>query len=59
LGIFEDDPAFLVGVWTGIFLNNPAALKWWNTKKGMLSVELVELVDRALTTEWANSNQRN
>ena len=55
LGVFEDDPAFLAGVWTAMFLNNPAALKWWDSKKALLPVDTVGLVDAALATERAQS----
>ncbi len=53
MGVFEDDPAFLTEIWTRMFLNNPAAIAWWETKKPALSPDLIELVDNALSAESA------
>ena len=51
LGIFEDDPAVMAGVWARMYLNNPAAIHWWETKKPSLTPDAIELVENALASE--------
>ena len=56
LGLFDDDPAFMAEIWAGAFLNNPTAVKWWESKKSFYDEDFVVLIDSALASERARED---